>query len=211
MAQHVTSEQYFDLDGQLLEIKRQIRQASGYPFDPVKLKTFLQKVIEGKFDDDDVRVSEKFALLADLGFITVPDDYVCNTVFNHVDFSNPSVILRPGDNFAVRVYKILYETVTSEECLKFLEGRDEGNIFLGMQGISVIREKKDLKLPKGSSCVAFDRKENLPFVKGSHYVPAVRVERDGSYYRHLGSFERRWIGRCDVLLGFSSPKPIRIF
>ncbi|EKD23976.1 MAG: hypothetical protein ACD_81C00135G0002 [uncultured bacterium] len=209
MAQCVTSEQYFDLDGKLTEIKRQLRQKSGYPFDLVQLENHLQAAIEGKFGV--VEPGEKFKLFADLGFITVPDDYVCNTVFNHVDFSNPSVILRPGDNFAVRVYKILYETVTSEECLKFLEGRDEGNIFLGAQGISVICEAKDLKLPQGFSCVAFDRKENLPFVRGSHYVPAVRVESDGSYYRHLGSFERRWLGQCDVLLGFSYPKPIRIF
>jgi hypothetical protein len=49
MANEVAGELYYDLDGQLLEIKRQLRQKGGYPFDPMKLKGFLQKAIEGKF------------------------------------------------------------------------------------------------------------------------------------------------------------------
>jgi hypothetical protein len=44
----VTGEQYYKLDGQLLEIKRQLRQLNGYPFDPEMLKKHLQAAIEAK-------------------------------------------------------------------------------------------------------------------------------------------------------------------
>ncbi|GEM_PF-2025190 len=49
MAKHVTGDQYFELDGQLTEIKRQLRQQSGYPFDPEALRRHLQSAIEGRF------------------------------------------------------------------------------------------------------------------------------------------------------------------
>ena len=50
MAQRVKGDLYYDLDGQLSEIKRQIRQPSGYPYDPSKLHKYLQDGIEGRFD-----------------------------------------------------------------------------------------------------------------------------------------------------------------
>ncbi len=49
MATKIAGELYYDLDGQLLEIKRQLRQPNGYPFDPEKLKLHLQNAIEGRF------------------------------------------------------------------------------------------------------------------------------------------------------------------
>ncbi len=45
----VAGDLYQELDGQLSEIKRQMRQPSGYPFDPLQLKAHLQAVIEGRF------------------------------------------------------------------------------------------------------------------------------------------------------------------
>ena len=45
--QIVAGEQYYELDGQLWEIKRQLRQSSGYPFDAEMLKLHLQAAIEG--------------------------------------------------------------------------------------------------------------------------------------------------------------------
>ncbi len=50
MATKVTGDQYYDLDGQLAEIKRQLRQQGGYPYDPEKLKKCLQDAIEGRFE-----------------------------------------------------------------------------------------------------------------------------------------------------------------
>ncbi len=51
MAFNVTGELYYDLDGQLAEIKRQLRQPNGYPFNPVALKRHLQMAIEGKLNE----------------------------------------------------------------------------------------------------------------------------------------------------------------
>ncbi|MBU2109724.1 hypothetical protein KKB71_02085, partial [Patescibacteria group bacterium] len=50
MAKKVTGEMYYDLDGQLAEIKRQLRQREGYPYDLEDLRDHLQEAIEGKFN-----------------------------------------------------------------------------------------------------------------------------------------------------------------
>ncbi len=68
MATQVAGEQYYDLDGQLAEIKRQIRQSAGYPYDPLKLKTALQNVIEGRFGESNPLFS--LATTTKLGPIT---------------------------------------------------------------------------------------------------------------------------------------------
>ncbi len=47
----VAGDLYVDIDGQILEIKRQLRQREGYPFDPMKLVEHLQAAIEGNFVD----------------------------------------------------------------------------------------------------------------------------------------------------------------
>lgn len=44
---HVAGDLYVDIDGQLMEIKRQLRQKEGYPYDPIKLVEHLQAAIEG--------------------------------------------------------------------------------------------------------------------------------------------------------------------
>ena len=49
MAEKVTGDQYYELDGQLSEIKRQLRQLNGYSFSIETLKVSLQNIIEGKF------------------------------------------------------------------------------------------------------------------------------------------------------------------
>ena len=54
MAIKVTGEQYYDLDGQLAEIKRQLRQSCGYPHDPTELKRRLQEIIEWQFPKNEI-------------------------------------------------------------------------------------------------------------------------------------------------------------
>ncbi len=49
MATRVAGEMYYKLDGQLMEIKRQLRQKDGYPYDSNKLSGALQACIEGDF------------------------------------------------------------------------------------------------------------------------------------------------------------------
>ena len=45
----VEGELYASITGQLFELGRQLRQKSGYPFDPNRLRRDLQNLIEGKF------------------------------------------------------------------------------------------------------------------------------------------------------------------
>ncbi|MCX6718123.1 MAG: hypothetical protein NTY81_00765 [Candidatus Staskawiczbacteria bacterium] len=45
----LTGDQYFNVDGKLAEIKRQMRQPGGYPYDPEGLNKFLQRAVEGMF------------------------------------------------------------------------------------------------------------------------------------------------------------------
>lgn len=52
MATKVEGELYSKIDGQLHEIKRQLRQPNGYPFDPSLLQRALQEMIEGKFANE---------------------------------------------------------------------------------------------------------------------------------------------------------------
>lgn len=50
MATIVKGDMYEAIDGKLHEIKRQIRQKGGYPYDPARLDSALQAVIEGRFE-----------------------------------------------------------------------------------------------------------------------------------------------------------------
>jgi len=45
----VSAEQYQEIDKRILEIKRQLNQKGGYPYDPDKLSLTLQAVVEGRF------------------------------------------------------------------------------------------------------------------------------------------------------------------
>ncbi|MDP2587614.1 MAG: hypothetical protein Q8P33_02475 [bacterium] len=45
----VAGELYFEIDGKLHEIKRQIRQKGGYPYDPQALNNALHKIVMGDF------------------------------------------------------------------------------------------------------------------------------------------------------------------
>lgn len=56
----VTGEQYYDLDGKLGEIKRQLRQRGGYPFDIEALEKHLQDAVEGRFNMDALTVGKVF-------------------------------------------------------------------------------------------------------------------------------------------------------
>lgn len=47
MAENVAGNIYYEIDGQLHEIKRQLRQRNGYPHNPAALKAALQRIVEG--------------------------------------------------------------------------------------------------------------------------------------------------------------------
>ena len=70
MATVVTGEQYKIIDGKMLELKRQIRQPGGYPFDPDQLVQYLQLAVEGKFESCLPSISKR--LLEQVGTVSLP-------------------------------------------------------------------------------------------------------------------------------------------
>lgn len=155
---------------------------------------------------------EKFALLVDLGIITVPDDYdhatalakfgkknrkkfyYYNEAITDENFPNPTRVLKPGDKLRVRAFKqIVGGTTTSEERMAFLATQKA--IHTGAQGASLVWDQKRDQLPKGKWYASFDEKDRLwTGAVGSRRVPFVLAFSGGGFYFVLGSFERVW---CD--------------
>ena len=158
----------------------------------------------------------KFALLVDLGIITVPDNYVhathlasfktkhqggkksfygYNNDLTDANFSNPTRILKPGDKLAVRAFKqIVPGTTTSEERMTFLATQNA--VHTGAQGASLVFEQKRDQLPKGKWYASFDEKDRLwEDSDGHRRVPYVFAYSDVGFNFALGYFEDVW---CDV-------------
>ena len=167
-------------------------------------------------------VLEKFALLADLGIITVPAGYIhgtCLSTFhknnrekfsgyneNITDetFSHPSRILMPGDKLNVRAFhQIVPGTTTSVERMNFLK-KQKGNVYAGAQGASLVFEQKRDQLSKGKWYASFDEAKNLWVDSdGDHRVAAVGAYSDGDFRFGLGYLERDWYDN-DAFLSFIS-------
>ena len=154
--------------------------------------------------------TEKFALLVDLGIITVPDDYVHDkrlTTFGKLNrkkfyyyndeitdknFPNPTRVLKPGDKLRVRAFKqVVGGTTTSEERMAFLATQKA--IHTGAQGASLVFDQKRDQLPKGKWYASFDEKDRLWAVAGGyHRVPRVDCRSGGDFEWDLGCFEHVW-------------------
>src|SRR3989344_401881 len=152
----------------------------------------------------------KFALLADLGIITVPDDYdhttrltlfgeknrekfyYYNDGITDEHFPNPTRILKPGDKLHVRAFKqIVSGATTSEERLAFLTTQKA--VRTGAQGASLVWEQKRDQLPKGFWYASFDEKNRLwKDADGDRRVPFVRAYSDGDFCFFLGYFGHGW-------------------
>lgn len=152
---------------------------------------------------------EKFQLLADLGIITVPDDYVHGGrltrfyvkhrhEFRHYleeitdkNFQNPTRILEPGDKLHVRAFKQVAIGVTTEDRMAFLATQKA--VHTGAQGASLVFEQKRNQLPKGFWYVSFDEKERLGKCGVDRYfVPSVVTYQNDSYLFGICDFERNW-------------------
>ncbi|MBI4155623.1 MAG: hypothetical protein HY507_00110 [Candidatus Zambryskibacteria bacterium] len=166
---------------------------------------------------------EKFALLADLGIITVKADYVHGKQISSflekypkmfydydknitdANFPRPSRILKPGDKLWVRAYKqIVGGTTTSEERMTFLETQNVA-IYTGAQGSSLVFEQKRDQLPKGFWYASFDKEERLwKDSDGNRGVPGVHADLNGDFNWSLGYLEGVWdvnrafFGFCDL-------------
>lgn len=155
----------------------------------------------------DEEITEKFALLVDLGIIIVPDDYdpasrlktfgkQNRKKFHYYDdniidknFPNPTRILKPGDKLHVRAFRqAVGGTTTSEERMAFLATQKA--VHVGAQGASLVFDQKRDQLPKGKGYASFDEKDRLwKDAGGFHRVPFVFCDSDGDFFWHLGYFE----------------------
>jgi len=169
---------------------------------------------------------KRFRLFADLGILTVPEEYEhatqletfqknhrihlqgYNCDMNDVNFSRPSRILKPGDRFSVRAYKqIASGTVTSEECLAFLETLNSH--YVGAQGATLVFEQKRDQLPKGVHYLFMDERNHLWIDNGgSIRVPKVQVGIHGDFCLYLDFFEDAQ-NDFHVLLSFCDVSGIR--
>lgn len=159
-------------------------------------------VVDGKLPPKAVR-AEKFEVLADLGVITVPEDHVSSMVFCGLNFSNPSSALKAGDKLLVKVHRQnVPGRTTSRDRMTYLERRNDGNIYLGAQGIVLVLARKKDKLPKGWH-TSFDKKKNLPVLReGGHMLPVINARSDGGFHVDLVCLEGHW-NDVDTFLSFS--------
>ncbi len=186
--------------------------------DPVVVADVLQKIVDIPAEVP-VSTTQKFALLVDLGIITVPDDYdhtsrlttfgkqnrkkfyYYNDNITDQNFPNPTRVLSPGDKLRVHAFKqVVGGTTTSEERMAFLATQEA--IHVGAQGASLVWDQKRDQLPKGEWYASFDEKDRLwTNADGYHRVPYVRCYSDGDFGFDLGSFEGVW-GGDDAFLCF---------
>lgn len=134
--------------------------------------------------------TEKFVLLADLGIITVPDDYDHATALAKFDarnrdkfesyaskitdrnFPNPTRVLMSGDKLRVRAFvHWIGDTTTVEERMAFLATQKA--IHTGAQGLALVFEQKRNNLPKGRWYCSYDEMERFLVIRGDHWVPSM--------------------------------------
>jgi hypothetical protein len=154
--------------------------------------------------------TEKFDLLADLGIITVPDDYDhafwlakfhekhqggekksfydYDRSISDRNFSNPTRVLKPGDKLHVRAFKqVVVGTTTSEERMAFLATQKA--IHTGAQGASLVFDQKRDQLPKGKWYASLDEKDRLCAAADDYYVvPRVHCGSVGGFGFSLVGF-----------------------
>lgn len=177
-----------------------------------KVTDHLQEIVgdnTGRFAPD------KFALLVDLGIITVPENYdhamwlatfrerhqggkkksfyFYNEDITDEHFPNPTRVLKPGDKLQVCAFKqIVPGTTTSEERVAYLESQ-EMTVYTGAQGASLVFDQKRGELPKGKWYASFDQKDRLwEDADGRHRVPCVGDCSDGGFDFGLGNLEDVW-------------------
>jgi hypothetical protein len=140
----------------------------------------------------------------DLGILTVPQGHRHDghlgafrreqeSKFFHFDgavtdknFPQPSTILRPRDKFWVLAFRHSgEEKLTAEDRMEFLK-RQEGNVFVGPQGASLIFEQRALELPRGHWYASLDEPENCWDDEGFRGFGYLVAHADGDFEFNVG-------------------------
>lgn len=197
------------LAGLQIDLLQKMRQGQ-ITLDHLKWFTGLSKERRNYFSTQ--FESEKFALLADLGTITAPEDLMSlaakdSGTFDHTEFPNPTHILKPGDKIRVQAWKHAVSRMTMPlEWLEFLEQKQ--SLLVGVQGaLLIFKELKKVKgkqLPRGYWYASFDKKEKL-FKDAIDYchVPGIAVPVNCPPVLGLHYFTAPWED-FDAVLSFHS-------
>ena len=155
---------------------------------------------------------KKFALLVDIGIITVPDEYDhasrlttfgkqnCKKFYYYDDnitdknFPNPTRILMPGDKLRVRAFQqVVGGTTTSEERMALLTIQKA--IHTGAQGASIIFDQKRYQLPKDKWYASFDEPDRLwKYAASGPGIARLHRHSGGDFEFDISHFERVWSG-----------------
>jgi hypothetical protein len=152
-----------------------------------------------------------FKLLADLGEILVPEDYLHEAALTSFrtaysadffeyyfdgltdeNYSNPSRILKPSDRLRARLFRQHDDEISSADCYAFLESQN--SVYLGAQGAALVFTQKLEQLPINTWIDSYDRKESLlQSPKGYYRVPRIFHTSNKLYFFIVGTV-------CDKLL-----------
>jgi len=204
----VTGDQYFKIDGIMLDIKRQLRTKSGSPLDPKRVISALQRIDEVEilappYPFFELLTEFKIAVPTDydhgtqLSTLKKKDFYFFNDAITDRNFWNATQRLVPGKTYKAKLFSIK-QTVTSDDCLGLYKA--VGAILTGAQGLSLVYQLKKDVLPKGKWIVSFDKKKALWRDSDCyHRVPDVNARSFGGFAFYLGIFEGVWNSNNVVL------------
>lgn len=168
-----------------------------------------------------------FKLVVNFGNIVAPDDYehrgqvsrflhassvsdfgYTDPLLTDINFPNPSVVIRPRDEFHLSAYgQDSPGKIPATDWLDFLEG--EGGVHLGLQGLSLAYLQRRLAFPSRRHIVSIDRPGGL-FDNGSvHLVPCVSTfPTNNKFDLTAGTFENGWNGTDLFLLFRPQVQPV---
>jgi len=143
----VTGDQYRELDGQLFELKRQLRQPGGYPHDPALLKGGLQALIEGRFaaafsTSEIVIIAGKF-VIADYFKVGGPGTLICAVGDNFREWFYGKV--EEGEAMVPRLHHTLGKDTTDEDIIARIGGVEKAEVALaGIWRLMLCRKDRGL-------------------------------------------------------------------
>lgn len=184
-------------DAVLMQLPRpdEIDQAAAerWSGDQGALRKALVSALLLKRAEKPVGSAEKFALLVDLGVITVPEGYVAALGLWGLDSSDKVRVLQPGDKFRVEVYRpIVSGMTTSRERMAYLERCKGGNVYLGAEGVELVIAQKIGQLQKDHWYMSFGENNLLETSENRCEVPSVFVGLDGSSSCSSRHLDEEW-------------------
>lgn len=192
-----------ELDGD--DLQKKVLEAAPEEF-AERLTTFLQF-----FHEMNLPLSHSFALVKDLGVITIPkraDRRTCLGSFarrhrakfvqyrdelTDENFPEPSRILKPGDQLRARIFKKVSPGWSSpDELLAFLKLQNA--VLVGAQGLTYLWEQKDKQLPPNRCLFSLDQEEHLweHEILGPMAPYLFQNVIAGSFEFKLGAFRMNW-------------------